>query len=870
MPNPLTGDFEALLQVSGKTIKRLLASMHQNAGNPTTTLPTFPHSRSCQLGYAAPGPLENVRGSASVQIASPTLQFAHAVQDRVTLKVWVRAHYRADPGTTSLPEFIHGEVSAEYLIDEAFHPRYGNQLRLRVIPDNVRFSSAGPDTSADAAIARQVARLLQTSFQMKPHPIVDEFRQRRLRSLIAPDGTQAVVIALALSTPEPHGNLATVNTVLLAGRDFAVAISQEFVVSRVQRALDQMKVTTPSHHFVVEVKVFGITVDEGEYEPTITVAQAGWALGTGMLGATPVPAAAITLHIEGHAITAADDMPNVQFTIDDSIALVFDPATETILVQPSGDPSVGISAGVIGFLLKKTIRASVKSVYNSLLAGALTGIGSQFQPTTAKAKLVSQLQSLDTLAGVTLDAAEYTMDGIVLRGAVSVAPRAFGVVKFERLKDYSGFTAFESWLPGGRIDRFTWNWRWFNPATGPYGTGATAYQTQVHLDRFELHSTSPLPGLGYSAMAGVICLSLTGIQVDPVSGDDVSVTTLSGNYMFGNTRVDTCLTFYPPKLVPWSRKYLKIWLTDVEVSDIAFQEWAVVDAGAGPASPTPFNTLLYYVDAEPSTATLAPVAEAVRSSVRADAGVLVLVLFREGLLASGGTRLASELEAFAADVGAPVLVSEDVSNGWSTALDIPAGRRGVATRLFSPDGQVAWAHQGPIEARALAAALREHLRPSRPPSAEPVQLAVAVGESAPDFAFELASGSRIHLARLRGQPLMLCFVQAWSMSSRAELRQRQRFEEALDQHNTAVIVIVDDEHGQDARTLQRDLGPAFAVISDRDRRLATRYGVRLWPTAVMIDAGGIVTSIEMGSDQAALRALAREHPPSRRHAPTAS
>ena len=30
MANPLTGDFEAVLQVSGGTINRLLASMHQN------------------------------------------------------------------------------------------------------------------------------------------------------------------------------------------------------------------------------------------------------------------------------------------------------------------------------------------------------------------------------------------------------------------------------------------------------------------------------------------------------------------------------------------------------------------------------------------------------------------------------------------------------------------------------------------------------------------------------------------------------------------------------------------------------------------------------------------------------------------------
>jgi|GEM_PF-6020034 len=32
MPNPLTGDFEAALQVSGGTINRLMATLHQNGG----------------------------------------------------------------------------------------------------------------------------------------------------------------------------------------------------------------------------------------------------------------------------------------------------------------------------------------------------------------------------------------------------------------------------------------------------------------------------------------------------------------------------------------------------------------------------------------------------------------------------------------------------------------------------------------------------------------------------------------------------------------------------------------------------------------------------------------------------------------------
>ena len=49
MSNPLTGDFDAILQVSGSTVNRLLASMHQNAFT-NRNLPSFPHTVQIRIG----------------------------------------------------------------------------------------------------------------------------------------------------------------------------------------------------------------------------------------------------------------------------------------------------------------------------------------------------------------------------------------------------------------------------------------------------------------------------------------------------------------------------------------------------------------------------------------------------------------------------------------------------------------------------------------------------------------------------------------------------------------------------------------------------------------------------------------------------
>lgn len=144
MPNPITGDFEAVLQVSGSTIDRLLASMHQQFGTPTS-LPVFPHDSFILLGDDAGA--SGVRGIARIQLSPPRIELLHAAHDRFVIRVWVRAHFTPDSGSAAFPTFIYGEVRAEYRIREEHHPRYGVVIASYVDPSGVTFTSAGPDKS---------------------------------------------------------------------------------------------------------------------------------------------------------------------------------------------------------------------------------------------------------------------------------------------------------------------------------------------------------------------------------------------------------------------------------------------------------------------------------------------------------------------------------------------------------------------------------------------------------------------------------------------------------------------------------------------------------------------------------------------------
>jgi peroxiredoxin len=863
MPNALTGDLEAFLQVSGKTIRRLLASMHQNGGGPTG-LPTFPHSAFFRIGDGA-AEVDGVRGSVRAQIAVPAVQFASGVRDRFTVRTWIRARYLADTATSPLPEFIHGELRADYLVDEIRDTqRGGDLLTAKLDPESVLFTSAGPDTSADAEITEQAVLLLQTRFQMRPHPLGDEFRLKRLRPLVAPDGTQAVVIALPLNHPEPTGDPAGVNSVILGGKDFAVAVSREAILAVVQAMLNAMQAVRP--HFTITLKFLWFKVDSAEYEASLATATAGWALGTGTLGPATVPAAWVTLHLEGHAVTDSVEFPNVSFTIDDHIAVVFDPSSETLLLQQTNDPSVDISAGAIGVVAGNRIRQGVKDVYNAQLAAALASAAPKLQLTAAKSKLVAQLKSLDDQANAHLDAAEYRNEGLILRGTISLAGRHLGVVKAEQTAD-PGYTALQSWLPGGRVDRYEWQWFWFNPASGPYGPPSPYVHVEDHDDRFVLEeSAAPLPGLAPSpfggpaagpAMAGALCLTFRGIQVHSVTGDDVPVDTKS-TYL----RLPPCRYFYPaPPIVGGDSRRLRalsrIWADDLELAEPAQREIAVIDAQRRP-SESPFNTLIQRVDAASLSPALTALAAALRAAARPDAGLLVVLLFGDGALTAGGPQLPREMQQFAKAVGRLVVTTEDVRQGWSTALELPSGRGRETSWLVDARGEIAWRHEGAISAAALAAALRDRLISSPPPRPVCLTPTLGAGDRIPELAITLPPEQRVRLADLQGQPLLLCFVLAWAPSSLAWLKRLGRLEERIDNRGASALVVADHATDDDVRRLKREMGPSFTILADPEGALADAFGVRIWPTTFMIDERGRVESAGTGADRGALRAMARE------------
>src|SRR4051794_7607086 len=184
MANPLTGDFDAVLQVSGGTVNRLLASMHQNAWS-KPSLPSFPHSTVVRLG--GDEAIDGVKGTLEAQVGVPHVELVDRADDRFVIDVSIRARFTPDWGSEPLADLISGTVRAEYRLAD-IDPSYpgwagdpSGYLWFRVVEDSVSFQGtvqneldpAGADLPVDVPatiekVNRQLKHLLKTVFTPTP------------------------------------------------------------------------------------------------------------------------------------------------------------------------------------------------------------------------------------------------------------------------------------------------------------------------------------------------------------------------------------------------------------------------------------------------------------------------------------------------------------------------------------------------------------------------------------------------------------------------------------------------------------------------------------------------------------------------------
>lgn len=865
MANPLTGDFEAVLQVSGGTVNRLAASMHQNSFV-NTKVPSMPHSIWLRIGDTRP--IDGVRGTVQAQVGVPHIELIHGVSDRFILEVGVRAHYRADAGSAPLATYIHGTVRAEYRIRDIDPNCFGwsvksagKYLWIHVVKDSVRFTgtaqdeqspvldivsvtqtgSAADQAAKEAAITRQVAGLLAKRFAAAPHPVSPRFRRGAMRSLKAPIGGSAVALPLGLNG-EPAGQIASINNLLLERSDFAIGVAREYIMSLAEPARDAFNQPIPSIPISVRVKTppglpdFNVST---VYRVQLNPPTVQWLPFSSF--------AIIKFKFSGSANTDSI-APNARFDVDQDIVLGFNPGTERLSLSP-GTLSVtphasGLGSDIVKGVVKKEVENKVKATIENACSVSQPTLDSMIG---RKQELITQLQTIDEQANALVDQAVFLPDGMILRGTIVLTPRLWPSSGYEKTFDQNAFSALQSWIPGGRVDYLEWSWSWFSKSKNP---GAA-----THDDRFLLRRMAgkvskwgaasglsmALPGLDGN---GSVCLRIRGVQVDAVTGELVPVQSVRKCQRFG---IDVSMYERPDRG--------RLFLYDPpELSrDVPHPQLNLRAVVAAPAS-SAANTLLIYSDRSLGREDAETLREGLDGTRRNDAGLVLLFLFQEGALrGERGDALTQEIEELGERIGIPVVISEDVRGAWNRAFALNGGSGGIEWRLTTPTGAVTWMHQGRLEARLLTDALDHYLIPSVRAGARPVKYGMTVGETIAvdalytEFVEAETNCPPFPMGRAALTPTVVAFVQRGSEASDAALRRPSAQYARRAEEGPEVVIVVDGVDERETERMKNELGFDFTTLADQNGQIADQLGVRVWPTTITVDPGGVVSAVEVGS-----------------------
>jgi peroxiredoxin len=757
----------------------------------------------------------------------------------VTVHAHVRAHYYPDAGTTALPAPIHGEVQAVFEIHFVPPPPLpvvgvmmapapghlgealigsGGKLVVRPSSDDskIRFIAApggGLSAVEESRIGAEIRKVLRHSIELLPVDLPPGFPFQALKG-VGSGAQQALALPLQLTpgASPPAGGIQGITQPITGSSGFAFGVSKEFVKAVFKPTTDALRQIQGN-----------ITVSiENWFDPTyhyaVTNVELQFNNGT------------IDLVIKAKATTGAWYAPNYEnIVITQKLALVL--FLGTLFVRDAGLTVTGAGRGT------SAIRSIVISTRNQILPDAEASMNTQLQE--AMTRFNTALHSFDPAVSVKLKAGHseesgaaangavaVTLDGVIVRGDIVGGARSAPIIDIADTHQGAAFTAFKSWIPGGRITRFVWSWVEHGSTPIEVALGGVEKSSA---DEHNFIFPKP-PGISDLSR---ICLRIEGTQTMP-DGSEVAIA--------GGTTCEVSAPAFELDLPPWwAPMALPVWTPDladdVVMRDAVAGHVAVQTAGAGRGEPGTAG-LVYFPDwrsARPLEALGAALTQA-----RVASPLEVVVVLPAGAFDQRKRDIEAKLAA--ERFPARLHLTEDDESGWSRTFGVT---KTPSVFLINARREFVWKHEGDPAPAVLAAALYKHLAPVPARRPRRLRLAVKAGSRAPEVMFQDDRGNGGALHRLRGRHVLLNFWQAWSAPCLAELRRLQGVHEA----GKGSPVVIAFHGGADGKTLsevRKRLGTSFAFVQDSEQRVARLYGVRCWPTTIAVNPAGDVEHVQMG------------------------
>jgi peroxiredoxin len=865
MANPLTGDFDAVVQIAVRQLNALLATLHQNGAGSDTTLKLL-HSVSLRIGDppppnpdlaefadwvlevqhagpakpraqlqaqlvsgAPPGVADRVLGSfavfdpaslpelevipvkgrADVQISNVRLGVESGATSEIAVHAELRARYRPDPGTTPLPEFIDGRVRAVFKVKrQTLFGKTRLFIQPSAVDQQIEFTGAagsGLSSAEAAAVGAQIRKALREGLLLLPVDLPTGFAFSEFKGLTTEfDAVLALPLQLSDRVPAP-GAIAGVTQTVVGSHGFAFAVSQEHVVRMIDVEAIKANLQARTFSLSIDLLVGSVGADytlRFSSGPFITFAPG-----------------AITVSGRVEAETDTFAAPNGFVSFKQKLRLRLNQGSQDVSLRTLGEPEVDKS----WFIPRSLAVNEVKKTFADVLELNGPAVSQVFHD--ARNTLVSALRNFDATATASYADLDIRSDGVVIAGDLASAPRIAPIAVVEDSDQGTAFSAFQSWIPGGHLARMTWSWVEFPAGSVTPWSGVVKSVSEPH--RFIL----PKPAVLTESSS--ICLRIEGTRLRPDGGEEA----VTGGAF--------CVVPFPPlklNLPPWWEPLtVPVWSGDI-AADAVMAESVTAHVSVQTEQPLDAaeRTVVVYFPDWDSAAPLDLLhrsLDGVRQRGLVPAAALVVV-------PAGALNVSRrEFEArLGLQASRALHVAEDAEGGWSRTFGASA-----KPALFVVDGrrECTWRAVGRVDPAAAAAAIGARMRPTPGPRFRPLAGKIAAGQRAPDVRFRDDQGNEQALHRLRGHRVVFTFWQAWSPPSLEELR---RLGQLRGRERTVVAF-----HGGPPRKgfddLRKQYGLTFPIVQDDEHRVARAFGVRCWPTTIEIDASGIIDRIQLGADR---------------------
>lgn len=120
-------------------------------------------------------------------------------------------------------------------------------------------------------------------------------------------------------------------------------------------------------------------------------------------------------------------------------------------------------------------------------------------------------------------------------------------------------------------------------------------------------------------------------------------------------------------------------------------------------------------------------------------------------------------------------------------------------------------------------------------------ISISIGETAPDFTLLSPSGQPVTLKEFKGNTLVLICWRTDQKRSLMALKEARDIQQAHEKKGVKVIGIIEDnDDPEEARKVYAENNIDFPLLIDNSRQLYSDYGIRVFPTTVIIDKEGLL------------------------------